>query len=220
MYGHRDFEYQLPGNLRATFLWSPYLSNATSLLNSWYVGAAAPLVCCFTQPAHAGLPPARARTRLWSAPACGTCCTSQTRRTLWRSLQTSGSRPPSLPASSRYVASCLQCTPIQNSWLTPQGLQAASLAIASISHLHPSKLKTEEKRRMMTPQRVNLWNQALQDAGLSTTLSLIDLHHVTQGECLPAAADTTGCVCISSLAGCRLRLGLHRRRPPLQQHNI
>ena len=35
VYGHRDFEYTLPGQLRASFLWTPYLSNATALLSNW-----------------------------------------------------------------------------------------------------------------------------------------------------------------------------------------
>ena len=34
---------------------------------------------------------------------------------------------------------------------------------------------------MMTPARVNQWNRAIEDAGVVPTLSLVDLHHLTQG---------------------------------------
>ena len=33
--GHQDFEYVLPGRIRASFLWAPYTSNATAQLNEW-----------------------------------------------------------------------------------------------------------------------------------------------------------------------------------------
>ena len=73
--------------------------------------------------------------------------------------------------------------------------------MVSISHLHPSKLKTEEKRRMMTPRRVDVWNQALQGASLPSALRLVDLHHITKGAAAcctlrawsSAWADTMAC---------------------------
>ena len=40
MYGHRDFEYMLPSQIRASFLWAPYLANITEHMQRWY----APLI--------------------------------------------------------------------------------------------------------------------------------------------------------------------------------
>jgi hypothetical protein len=36
VYGHRDFEYMLPNNIRATFKWAPYIANLTVLFSNWY----------------------------------------------------------------------------------------------------------------------------------------------------------------------------------------
>ena len=36
VYGHRDFEYVLPDNIRATFLWAPYTTNITAHMRKWY----------------------------------------------------------------------------------------------------------------------------------------------------------------------------------------
>ena len=35
VYGHRDFEYMLPGNIRATFFWAPYAANLTTMYTNW-----------------------------------------------------------------------------------------------------------------------------------------------------------------------------------------
>ena len=35
IFGHRDFEYNLPGNIRASFIWAPYASNLTAHLGNW-----------------------------------------------------------------------------------------------------------------------------------------------------------------------------------------
>eukprot|EP00884_Botryococcus_braunii_P005898 jgi/Botrbrau1/15309/Bobra.0319s0001.1 len=35
VYGHQDFEYVLTGNIRATFLWAPYATNLSSLVDTW-----------------------------------------------------------------------------------------------------------------------------------------------------------------------------------------
>ncbi len=35
VYGHQDFEYMLPGNIRATFLWAPYATNLSYLVDTW-----------------------------------------------------------------------------------------------------------------------------------------------------------------------------------------
>ena len=36
VYGHRDFEYMLPGNIRASFIWAPYAANLTTMYTNWY----------------------------------------------------------------------------------------------------------------------------------------------------------------------------------------
>ena len=36
VYGHRDFEYMLPSQIRASFLWAPYLANVTEHMQRWY----------------------------------------------------------------------------------------------------------------------------------------------------------------------------------------
>ena len=35
MFGHQDFEYVLPGNIKATFLWAPYGTNLTAHFKAW-----------------------------------------------------------------------------------------------------------------------------------------------------------------------------------------
>ena len=35
VYGHRDFEYMLPDNIKATFIWAPYAANLTSVYTNW-----------------------------------------------------------------------------------------------------------------------------------------------------------------------------------------
>ena len=35
VYGHRDFEYHLPSNIRASFTWAPYADNLTQLYSNW-----------------------------------------------------------------------------------------------------------------------------------------------------------------------------------------
>ena len=55
----------------------------------------------------------------------------------------------------------------------------------SISEVYPPKLKTEEKRLHLTLEAVDLYNRAIQDAGLLVpegALYLVDLHHLTQGK--------------------------------------
>ena len=55
-----------------------------------------------------------------------------------------------------------------------------------MSHLHPAKLKTEEKRLWMTPERVDAWNQAIWASAFTEMGTLIDLHHTTKGEMPPS----------------------------------
>ena len=58
----------------------------------------------------------------------------------------------------------------------------------SISEVYPPKLKTEEKRLHLTLEAVDLYNRAIQDAGLLVpdgALYLVDLHHLTQGKPRP-----------------------------------
>ena len=42
VYGHRDFEYMLPGNVRASFIWAPYAANLTTMYTNWYAHAKSP----------------------------------------------------------------------------------------------------------------------------------------------------------------------------------
>jgi len=35
VFGHQNFEYVLPGNIRATFLWAPYGANLTAHFRAW-----------------------------------------------------------------------------------------------------------------------------------------------------------------------------------------
>ncbi|KAK9825359.1 hypothetical protein WJX81_003344 [Elliptochloris bilobata] len=42
VFGHRDFEYVLPGSIKATFLWAPYAPNLTAHFKAWDDGLAAP----------------------------------------------------------------------------------------------------------------------------------------------------------------------------------
>lgn len=48
VYGHRDFAYMLPGNIRASFIWAPYAANLTTMYTNWYAFATQP-------PVHASL---------------------------------------------------------------------------------------------------------------------------------------------------------------------
>ena len=34
-YGHQSFEYTLPGDIRASFIWAPYTANVTEQLRTW-----------------------------------------------------------------------------------------------------------------------------------------------------------------------------------------
>ena len=34
-YGHQSFEYTLPGDIRASFIWAPYTANVTEHIKSW-----------------------------------------------------------------------------------------------------------------------------------------------------------------------------------------
>ena len=34
-YGHQSFEYTLPGNIRASFVWAPYTANVTEHIRTW-----------------------------------------------------------------------------------------------------------------------------------------------------------------------------------------
>ena len=58
------------------------------------------------------------------------------------------------------------------------------VSLFSISEVYPPKLKTEEKRLHLTLEAVDLYNRAIQGAGLLVpdgALYLVDMHHLTQG---------------------------------------
>ena len=71
-------------------------------------------------------------------------------------------------------------------WL--QAVRHVPVSFFSISEVYPPKLKTEEKRLHLTLEAVDLYNRAIQDAGLLVpdgALYLVDLHHLTQGKPRP-----------------------------------
>ena len=35
VYGHRNFEFTLPNDIRASFIWAPYAANLTSMYSNW-----------------------------------------------------------------------------------------------------------------------------------------------------------------------------------------
>lgn len=35
VFGHQNFEYDLPENVKATFVWAPYAANLTGHLQKW-----------------------------------------------------------------------------------------------------------------------------------------------------------------------------------------
>ena len=35
VYGHQSFQFQLPGDIRASFVWAPYAANITDLVGEW-----------------------------------------------------------------------------------------------------------------------------------------------------------------------------------------
>lgn len=54
----------------------------------------------------------------------------------------------------------------------------------SITEVFPPKLKSDEKKEMLTLQRVNDYNQCIQDSKIlmpDGPFSLIDMHHLTEG---------------------------------------
>ena len=68
--------------------------------------------------------------------------------------------------------------------LVYQVIALPPMSFFSISEVFPPKLKTEEKRKHLTYQNVDLYNEAIQKAGLLVpdgALYLVDLHHLTQG---------------------------------------
>lgn len=44
VFGHQDFQYTLPGNVRASFIWAPYTVNVTSHIQKWYAKCPLPLL--------------------------------------------------------------------------------------------------------------------------------------------------------------------------------
>ena len=65
-----------------------------------------------------------------------------------------------------------------------QAAHPVPVSFFSISEVYPPKLKTEEKRLHLTLENVDLYNRAIQEAGLLVpdgALYLVDLHHLTSG---------------------------------------
>ena len=57
----------------------------------------------------------------------------------------------------------------------------------SITEVYPPKLKSDEKRQALTLQRVDEYNQCIQDSHLllpDGPFSLIDMHKLTKGEAM------------------------------------
>ena len=56
--------------------------------------------------------------------------------------------------------------------------------LLSITEVYPAKLKSEEKRQALTLQRVDEYNQCIQDSHILLPhgpFSLIDMHQLTKG---------------------------------------
>ena len=56
--------------------------------------------------------------------------------------------------------------------------------LLSITEVYPAKLKSEEKRQALTLQRVDEYNQCIQDSHIllpDGPFSLVDMHHLTKG---------------------------------------
>ena len=48
MYGHRSFQFQLPGHIRASFTWAPYAANVTAHMQGW-CALPPPSACCASE---------------------------------------------------------------------------------------------------------------------------------------------------------------------------
>ena len=78
-------------------------------------------------------------------------------------------------------------SPLRVHLVIQQVAAAPPMSFFSISEVYPPKLKTEDKRKHLTYQNVDLYNEAIQGSGLLVpdgALYLVDLHHLTQGAAL------------------------------------
>ncbi|CAL8470181.1 g9723 [Coccomyxa elongata] len=146
VYGHQDFEYTLPNNIRATFKWAPYITNLTVLLSNWTREGVSPDAVVMS----AGL---------------------------WHMLHIDD--PADYAKQLQLLGHAIKDF--------VGGLKVAAappMSFFSISEVFPPKLKTEEKRKHLTYQNVDFYNEAIQESGLLVpdgALYLVDLHHLTQG---------------------------------------
>ncbi|CAL5218696.1 g407 [Coccomyxa viridis] len=146
VYGHRDFEYMLPGNVRASFIWAPYAANLTTMYTNWTRSGESPHVVVMS----AGL---------------------------WHMLH--------IHSPADFAKQLQRLKQAMKTFLTHnKAAHPVPVSFFSISEVYPPKLKTEEKRLHLTLESVDLYNRAIQDAGLLVpdgALYLVDMHHLTQG---------------------------------------
>ncbi|KAL3149930.1 hypothetical protein ABBQ38_013293 [Trebouxia sp. C0009 RCD-2024] len=144
VFGHQDFQYTLPGNVRASFIWAPYTVNVTSHIQKWASGDQYPDMIVVS-------------TGLWHMLHIG--------------------------SPEGFQSAVTQLKQQSESLVNKPGADVR-MHFLSITEVYPAKLRSEEKRQALTLQRVDEYNQCIQDSHTllpAGPFSLIDMHHLTQG---------------------------------------
>ena len=209
VFGHRDFEYLLPGSIKATFLWAPYGTNLTAHFKAWWESLyMCPRSTALREQGH-GAEQLSAHVRGEGSAAPDAFVLSAG---LWHMLHITDVRSFSLELSQlkaaavSFLARTVQArlrlssrlswphrsqavvvyaqerrVSAQSLWVV---LQAPPVSIFSISEVFPPKLKTEEKRVHLTPANVDAYNHAMAKSGVlspSGPFHLVDIHSLTRG---------------------------------------
>jgi len=156
--GHQDFEYDLPGSIKASFIWAPYSGNATAQLNDWVASGSSPDVVLLSLGLWHMLHVTSAESFSDDVAA----------------LQ---------PAVEAFAAHKLASVVDRGAKHQPYRLD-----ICSISALHTSKMKTAEKRENMTPDNVKAYNEVIRNSRTllpDGPMHLQDIHNITLGKALP-----------------------------------
>jgi len=190
VFGHQNFEYVLPGNIRATFLWAPYGANLTAHFREWcaarpdlfwprvwgYAAASAawPLARrvrgIATESARPGV---RGRGEGPVVPDAIVLSAG-----LWHMLHVTdvtgfaaelarlkaaalGLLAQAVQVPGARPLPCVCCVPLAALFRHAAARQAPPISYFSISEVYPPKLKTEEKRQHLTPAGVDAYNLAI-----------------------------------------------------------
>jgi hypothetical protein len=146
VFGHADFEYELPCGIQASFYWAPYADNVTSLLADWTEAA--------TEQQQRRPDIILLGTALWHMLYIG-------------SPSDYGRRLLGVVAALHALSgSPSKAPPLEAFWL-------------SVTSVVPSKLKTDQKRQMMTPANVAGYNDAIRRSGVASKATLIDMHSLS-----------------------------------------